>query len=156
VAHSTVSAIPSAIQRRGSGWRIHRYEERADVIFGLEQPAEDIPSYNAMSLFVTTGPQAVTEEGLALARKEGENLAREAADYFGGRVTSEPAVRRVAGLPGVEMEVSASEGGHPVRLRMTFAWDGRTQYFFRCAYTQSHVQEMNSGCDQVLDSFQLD
>ena len=112
--------------------------------------------YNVLSTTVGQAGIAITNANLSRITKEADLFVRQLADGMGGRIVTGLAETTVAGLPAIDAEVSGMLRGHPVRLHMTFAWDGQTQYQFNCQYTPAHAEDMKQGCDQVLESFQLD
>jgi hypothetical protein len=126
-----------------------------EVALGLPQPNENIPSLNLMNVTVGQAPQPITKEDIPDAMPTFRAFIRQLAEREGGRVVVKPAETTLDGLPGFDAEISGSVSGNPVRIRTTFAWEGRTQYQVNCQYTLSHAEEMLSGCDQVLESFQV-
>ena len=111
---------------------------------------------DALAVRHEPAPFPMTEADLAQAKEELEPFVRQAVDYGEGRVISELAETTLAGMPALVTEISGSIKGHPARLRLTFAWDGRTHYQVNCQYAQSHAEEMTAGCDQVLESFEVE
>jgi hypothetical protein len=108
-----------------------------------------------MNVTVGQAPQPITNEDIPDAMPTFRAFIRQLAEREGGRVVVKPAETKLDGLPGFDAEISGSISGNPVRIRTTFAWDGRTQYQVNCQYTLSHAEEMLPGCDQVLESFQV-
>ena len=39
---------------------------------------------------------------------------------------------------------------------MTFAFDGRTEYFLDCEFTPERADEMKQGCEQAVESFHVE
>jgi hypothetical protein len=74
-----------------------------------------------------------------------------------GRVTKGPTRLTVGGLPALRFEGSTlTPDGVPVRSQVTAVFDGRTQYFMNCQFTDERAEEMKRGCDQVVRSFRID
>ena len=42
------------------------------------------------------------------------------------------------------------------RVNLLLLFDGATEYFLNCQYTPSGAEEMKQGCDQVVESFQVE
>lgn len=133
-------------------------EVTPDIALGPPLPGgnQNLPVYNVLSTTVGQAGIAITNANLSRIAREAGAFVRQLADGLGGRIVTGVAETTLAGLPAIDAEVSGMLKGHPVRLHMTFAWDGKTQYQFNCQYTQSHAEDMKQGCDQVLDSFQVD
>jgi hypothetical protein len=63
----------------------------------------------------------------------------------------------VGGLPGRSFEGSlVSSNGVHVQARLTFAFDGRTEYLLNCEFTPEGAEEMKRGCTQAVESFQVE
>jgi hypothetical protein len=121
-----------------------------DVVLGPE------PGLSIMNVIVGTAAIPIRQDDLPgiegeLAQDVGR-LARE----LGGRITKGATIATVGGLPALEMEISGANNGTALRIQMTFAWDGRTQYQFNCQSTSTQVVQMTRGCHQALQSFTVD
>jgi len=135
----------------------HELESRA---VGPSQIDPDVvvgPGAGLNGVTVTVGPAAVpiTQADLPEVKNEVAQFARQAAVGLGGEVTQEPTTTTVAGLPAVEVEVAGATEGTQFHLRMTYAWDGRTQYQLNCQYTSVQMKEITKGCDQMLSSLSV-
>lgn len=67
--------------------------------------------------------------------------------------TEGPFQLTMAGLPALRIVA------HPrsdLTRRITTAFDGATLYLFDCAFTPERAEEMQRGCDQVEESFQVE
>ena len=75
----------------------------------------------------------------------------------GWRMTRDPARVRVDELPGLRFEASGLDPeGERVRSRYVYVLDGRTVYALNCQFTPEGAEEMRRGCDQVIESFQVE
>jgi hypothetical protein len=100
---------------------------------------------------------AVTEGNFDEASDEFATLIGEALRQADGDLTSGPTRVTVGGLPGLSFEGSLvnADGVH-VRAWATVAFDGRTEYVLECEFTPERAEEMKRGCNQVLESFQVE
>lgn len=74
-----------------------------------------------------------------------------------GRLTKAPTRLTAGGLPALRFEGSGvTPEGVRVRTLVTVVFDGRTQYFLSCQYTPERAEEIKRGCDQVVESFQVE
>jgi hypothetical protein len=74
-----------------------------------------------------------------------------------GQLTAGPTRVPVGGLPALRFEgTSVTLAGVSVRSRLTLLYDGRNQYAVNCQFTPDRADEVNAGCDQIVDSFQVE
>ena len=66
-----------------------------------------------------------------------------------------PQAITMAGLPGVQFDVTSGTGGPPSQSTLVFAFSGTTEYFVNCQYTPARAGEIQQGCDQVLSTFHM-
>jgi hypothetical protein len=74
-----------------------------------------------------------------------------------GRITEGPTRLTVGGLPALRFEGSAlNPDDVRVLSQVTAVFDGVTQYFLNCQFTPERAEEMQRGCEQVVESFQVE
>jgi hypothetical protein len=126
-------------------------DEVSSATLGPEEGA------NVLTFTVYRLNLAVTEANL-------DQVADEITDVLGGlleeaqgSVTEGPTRVSVAGLPAFRVEGSAvNPEGVRTQGELTLIFDGTTEYFLNCQFTPDRAQEMQEGCDQVLDSFAVE
>ena len=65
-----------------------------------------------------------------------------------------PQAITMAGLPGVQFDVTNGTGGSR-QSRLVLAFSGTTEYSVNCQYTHARAAEIQQGCDQVLSTFRV-
>jgi hypothetical protein len=81
----------------------------------------------------------------------------QAVEQGGASVVGPVETIELDGLPGLRFEaVGVSVDGRPALSTMVLAFDGQTEYFVNCQRTEERANEMEAGCDQVLDTFGVD
>jgi hypothetical protein len=96
---------------------------------------------------------AVTERNIDRFAAE---TAEDVKEGLQGRISEGPTLATVAGRPAFQLELSSEmPGGPPVRSRMIFVFDGTTEYFFNFQFTSQRTEEMNRGCERVVNSFRI-
>jgi hypothetical protein len=99
----------------------------------------------------------VTEENIDVLSDMCADQVDQQARQLKGQVTSGPSSMTVGGLPALSFEVSAvNQSGTRTQSQLLLIFDGRTQYFLNCQYTPSGADEMKHGCDQAVESFQVE
>jgi PsbP len=74
-----------------------------------------------------------------------------------GGITKGPTRLTVGGLPALRFEGSSlNPDDVRVRSQVTAVFNGVTQYFLNCQFTPEGAEEMQRGCDQVVESFQVE
>jgi hypothetical protein len=112
---------------------------------------------DAMEIEVYRLNLSVTEDNLDELSGEIARVAEELFRQADGEIASGPTRVTVGGLPGFSFEGSAVDSlGVRVQAWLTFAFDRRTEYFVDCEFTPEGAEEMKQGCDQVLESFQVE
>ena len=97
---------------------------------------------------------AVTEHNIDRFAAE---TAEKASEAFRGRISEGPTLATVADRPAFQLELSSEiPGGPPIQSRMIFVFDGTTEYFFNFQFTRQRAEEMNQGCERVVDSFRIE
>ncbi len=94
---------------------------------------------------------------------EGERAYRLEVDRIVGRLareaggsTSEADEVEFAGLPGYQYTITYSAGRQKLENRMTFLFRGSTQLLIACQSAPERREQLNDGCQQILDSLKLD
>jgi len=75
-----------------------------------------------------------------------------------GQVEAGPIRVNLARLPGYRFRLTVQlTDGTTIQSRIVFVFRKKTEYFFNCEYPQNDPQaaEIESGCDQVMQSFRL-
>jgi len=73
----------------------------------------------------------------------------------GGTMESGPTPSTMGGFPSLEYTGTiSSTDGTPVSSRVVLAFNGNTEYFVNCQYTDAFQAEISDGCDQVVSTFQ--
>lgn len=98
----------------------------------------------------------VTEENLDSIEAELDDVIQGVVDQAGGEITSGPTAEEISGFPaytytweGVEVE------GEPKDSSAYFIFSGDTEYFFNCQFSPETEEEVQGGCDQILESFSV-
>lgn len=83
------------------------------------------------------------------------NIDAVVEDVAGGiqESTEGPTRLTVAGLPAMRI---VSHPQSDLTRRITMVFDGATAYIFNCGFTPPRAEEMQRGCDQVEESFQIE
>jgi phage baseplate assembly protein gpV len=98
----------------------------------------------------------VTEENLDSIEAELDQVIKGVVDQAGGSITSGPDQDEVAGFPAYTYTWTNVEvEGEPKDSSAYFIFDGDTEYFFNCQFSDETQDEVQSGCDQVLASFSV-
>jgi len=86
------------------------------------------------------------------------SVTRTISDLFqqgGGTMESGPTSSTMGGFPSLGFTGTISSvDGTPVSSRVTLAFNGTTEYFVNCQYTDAYQGEISKGCDQVVSTFQ--
>jgi hypothetical protein len=113
------------------------------------------------AVFLTAFAPAEGLDGLIFEINVGDtpvsesNIAEVQADVAGvlQESTEGPTRVSVAGLPGLRF-ISHPQPG--LSRRVTTVFDGATAYVFDCGFTPDRAEEMEQGCDQIEQSFQIE
>jgi PsbP len=131
-----------------------------DVQFGQPVTTDAFaPAEGADVLLVGVGHlnAPVTEQNIEGLSHEFAAQIDHQSRQLKGRITNGPSRTTVGGLPALSFGVSAvNKSGTRTQSRLILVFDGRTQYFLNCQYTPSGAEEMKSGCDLVVESFQVE
>lgn len=74
----------------------------------------------------------------------------EAARNAGGRLVEGAETTTLGGLPALRFRISGDKREH----RVVVAFDGTTEYLLECRSTEELRDEIDEGCDQVVESFE--
>jgi hypothetical protein len=100
---------------------------------------------SALIFEISDGGSPVTADNIDEAEEDLAGAIQES--------TEGPIQLTMAGLPALRIVA------HPrsdLTRRITTAFDGATIYIFDCAFTPDQAEEMQRGCDQVEESFQIE
>ena len=97
---------------------------------------------------------AVTEENLDTIEAELDGVIKDVVDQAGGEITSGPDQEEVAGFPAYTYTWEDVEvDGEPKDSSAYFLFNGEIEYFFNCQFSADTQEEVQGGCDQILESF---
>jgi hypothetical protein len=100
---------------------------------------------------------AVTEENIDELSDQFAAEIDELVPQARGRITKGPGRVTIDGLPGLRFEASGLDPeGVRVQSRLLFVFDGGTEYALNCQFTPEAAEEMKRGCEQVVESFQVE
>ena len=98
----------------------------------------------------------VTEENVDSIEGELDQVIQGVVDQAGGEITSGPTAEDVAGFPaytytweGVEVD------GEPKDSSAYFVFVDDIEYFFNCQYSDDTEEDIQAGCDQILETFEV-
>jgi hypothetical protein len=139
-------------------WRvIEKVRFGPATVPGLSNEAVGIDEVNAVVVSRYQTNVAVTGGNIEEVRTEIMAALSEVMNSSGAwYVQSGPTETRMAELPGFRSRVTAqSPSGDEVASRMTILLAGSTLYVLSCQHTPDHALEIESGCDQVMETFQV-
>lgn len=139
-------------------WRvIEEIQFGPATVPGLSIEAVGIDGVNAVVVSRYRTNVVVTGGNVEEARTEIMAALSEVMNGSGAwYVQSGPTEARIAGLPGFRTRVTAqSPTGVEVASRMTIVLAGSTLYVLSCQQTAEHALEIETGCDQVMETFQV-
>ena len=97
----------------------------------------------------------VTEENLDTIEAELDQVISGVVSQAGGEIIDGPTAGEVAGLPAYTYTWENVEvDGEPKDSEAYFLFDGETEYFFNCQFSDATADEVRSGCDQILATFE--
>lgn len=107
-------------------------------------------------LTVGSNPRPVTADNFERIRDEYVDFYESFIAQDQGRLTSEPTRATLDGLPALRFEGTVvTAHGDTARFRATTAFDGPTFYYINCQFVPGG-EDVERGCDQVLQSFQVE
>lgn len=99
---------------------------------------------------------AVTEDNLDGIEAELDQVIQGVVDQAGGEITDGPTADEIAGFPAYTYTWEDVEvDGEPKDSEAYFLFDGDTEYFFNCQFSDDVADELQAGCAQVLGSFEV-
>jgi PsbP len=106
---------------------------------------------------VSPGTRSVTADNFDRLRDDIIGFVEATIAQDQGQLTSEPTRATLDGLPALRFEGTVvTVHGDTARFRATTAFDGPTVYHINCQAVPAGADEVNQGCDQVLESFQVE
>ena len=98
----------------------------------------------------------VGDENISELEQEIGQTIEDLTQQAGGSVDEGPSEVTMGGLPGFRFELSGVEAeGGTVDSSIVLAFDGTTEYFLNCQFTDEHSDEIDEGCTQIIDSFEV-
>jgi hypothetical protein len=98
----------------------------------------------------------VTEENLTSIEAELESVIQDVVDQAEGTITDGPTADEVAGFPAYTFTWEDVEvEGEPKDSSAYFVFNGDIEYFFNCQFSTDTAEEIQAGCDQILESFEV-
>jgi len=101
---------------------------------------------------------AITPRNIGRFKRNIAATVAQIAAQTHGQVESGPIRVNLARLPGYRFRLTVQlTDGTTIQSRIVFVFRKKTEYFFNCEYPQNDPQaaEIESGCDQVMQSFRL-
>jgi uncharacterized RDD family membrane protein YckC len=98
----------------------------------------------------------VTAQNLDAVKPELAAVVQQAAGQLGGAVQSGPEEFTMAGLPGHRFRITGTVDGTAIQSTLVFAFDGTTEYFVNCQHTAEKAEEIEQGCEQIVQTFAVD
>jgi hypothetical protein len=90
--------------------------------------------------------------------KAAASITSTISDLFrqgGGTMESGPTSSTMGGFPSLGFTGTiGTADGTQVSSRVTLAFNGTTEYFVNCQYTDAYQAEISDGCDQIVSTFQ--
>jgi hypothetical protein len=112
---------------------------------------------NGLTVNVYRLQVAVIEDNVESIEAEVAATTEQIFRQAGGRLTDGPTRVTIAGHPGYSATGTAmTPEGARVESRVNLLFDEATEYFLNCQYTPSGAEEMKRGCDQAVESFQVE
>lgn len=111
---------------------------------------------NAAVLVVTHLSKPVTAQDFQQTEAALIQIIGQGAQRRGGTLSS-PAPFTLAGIPAFSLEIDGVRGptGRVVSSRLVVALRGKTEYFLNCEHTTDHADEVDKGCDQIVQTFNV-
>jgi PsbP-like protein len=98
----------------------------------------------------------VSDENIADLEGEIGQTIEGLTQQAGGTVEEGPSEVTMGGLPGFRFKLSGVEAeGGTVDSSIVLVFDGTTEYFLNCQFTAEHRDEIDEGCTQIIDSFEV-
>jgi hypothetical protein len=105
-------------------------------------------SLTAFPLPVPVSPGEVRADGAELDR-----AVRETARSLAGEVVDGPDPAELGGFPGYEWRLVFAADRQ--RTRWVYGFDEDVVYFVECSFAMDGARDLPSGCEQVVDTFEL-
>ena len=98
----------------------------------------------------------VTEDNLESIEEELEGVIQDVVDQAEGTITDGPTADEVAGFPAYTFTWEDVEvEGEPKDSSAYFVFNGDIEYFFNCQFSADVADEIQAGCDQILETFEV-
>lgn len=99
---------------------------------------------------------AVTEENLESIEAELDQVIQGVVKQAGGKITAGPTADEVAGFPAYAYTWEDVEvNGEAKDSSAYFLFDEDIEYFFNCQFSGDSAEEVRSGCDLILETFEV-
>ncbi|HYT29222.1 MAG TPA: hypothetical protein VEN82_00450 [Actinomycetota bacterium] len=123
---------------------------------GSSRDAVGIDPSDSVVLVISQVKVPVTPANISAVQQTIAQALSQGASRTGGIVSEQPSALTVDGLPGFQMRIRGVRlAGVQVDSRFVVAFKGSTEYLFNCESTPSHTDEVEKGCQQVIDSFKV-
>jgi uncharacterized RDD family membrane protein YckC len=137
-----------------AGWtEANAQSEEANALWGRSFAAGE---YDAALVGAYQLDASVTAQNLDLVMPDLEEAVRQFAEQSGGTVRAGPGYSSVAGKPAVRYEATGTVDGTPYEITLQYIFDGTTQYYVNCQHTDERADEIERGCEQIVQTFTLD
>ena len=99
---------------------------------------------------------AVTEDNLDSIEAELDQVIQDVVRQAEGEITAGPTADEVAGFPAYTYTWEGVEvSGEEKDSSAYFLFNDDIEYFFNCQFSEDVAEEVQSGCDQILESFSV-
>jgi hypothetical protein len=143
----------SELEVAGTEIQVGTHPQRPPVYLGPEAPGR--PDFLMVS--ITRLRRSVTEDNLDEAADEFADVARRVFQQVPqGRLVNGPTQVTVGGLPALRFEGAFNLKGFHVQNRVIVVFDGKTEYSLNCQFTRGDPEGVARGCEQVVESFQVE
>jgi hypothetical protein len=98
----------------------------------------------------------VTDDNLSSIEAELDDVISGIVERAGGTIADGPTADEVAGYPAYTYSWQGVEvSGEPKDSAAYFIFVGDTEYFINCQFSDETADDIEAGCDTVLDSFEV-
>ena len=99
---------------------------------------------------------AVTPDNFSDVRDAFDQVIQQTVSQANGSVLKGATEIQVGGLRGLRYQITAANAaGVQTESRIVLAFRGMTEYFLNCQHVAVHATEIESGCDQIVQSFKV-
>jgi len=139
-----------------SNWHVIEGIQPAPSASGPTRMQVGFDQNNAAVVVITHLSKPVTAQDFQQTEGALIQVIQQGAQRRGGTLSS-PSPTTLGGLAAFTITVSGvrEPTGAVVSSRLVVAIQGATEYFVNCEYTADHVDDIQKGCDVVVQTFQI-